>query len=264
MHIITRSCLLAGIACLLLLPAALPAQDALDGWKLLWADEFDGGALDAARWNFSQGGGGWGNGELQRYTKDETNVSVKDGVLHITARRGEDGSYTSGRINTRAKFAFTYGKVEARMLIPATMGLWPAFWMLGDTTGKTWPSCGEIDIMENAGKEPTLLHATVHGPGYSAGKGPTKSFDTGAALGAAWHTVGIEWEASEIRWYLDGALYHRLGPAELPAGKKWVFDHDFYLLLNLAVGGGFADYPTSASVFPQDFQIDWIRVYQRQ
>ncbi len=250
---------------LLGMAGALAAQSSPpEGWKLLWADEFDGPELGKV-WRFSEGANGWGNGELENYTTLKENVRIEDGHLTIEARK-TDGSpqYTSGRISTHFGFAFTYGRVEAKMKIPQTQGLWPAFWMLGDTNSKSWPACGEIDIMEAVGKNPNLLYGTAHGPGYSGGKGIGKTYLSPTSISDDWHVVAVEWEPAEIRWYFDGQLYHTMTPADLPKGKKWVFDHDFYLLINLAVGGGFPDYPNETSVFPQQFQIDYVRIYQRE
>lgn len=248
--------------------AALAAQSpaapsAPPGWKLLWSDEFDQASVDTKTWRYSDGGGGWGNGELQKYTNLPENVRTEDGALVIEARKTGDG-YTSGRISTRGTFWFTYGRVESRMKIPQTQSIWPAFWMLGDTNGKNWPSCGEIDIMEAIGKEPRTIHGTVHGPGYSRDKGPGKAYVSPASLSDDWHVVAVEWDPTEIRWYMDGVQYFAFAAKDVPAGKKWVFDHDFYLIVNLAVGGLWPDYPDATTVLPQRFVVDYIRIYQRQ
>lgn len=231
------------------------------GWNLVWSDEFDGPGLNEQNWRYSEGGNGWGNGELEQYTRLPENVRIEDGTLVVEARKTENG-YTSARINSRTKFLFTYGRIEARMKFTHTQGSWPALWLLGDADGKSWPSCGEIDLMENIGKEPKTIHATVHGPGYSRDKGITKAYDSPTSL-EDWHVIALEWEPAAIRWYWDGVLFQTVTPEMLPRKAKWVFDHDFYFIVNLAVGGGWPDYPDSTSVFPQRFTLDYVRVYQK-
>ena len=198
-------------------------------------------------------------------------MRIENGNLVIEARKTDNG-YTSARMNTRFSAKFTYGRVESRIKIPQTQAIWPALWMMGDTNEKAWPSCGEIDIMEAIGKEPRVVHGTVHGPGYSGSKGIGKAYlspasqenSTGArGFGNEWHIVSLEWEPAEIRWYMDGTLFNTLNIKDIPTGKKWVFDHDFYLIINLAVGGVWPDYPDATSIFPQQFVLDYVRVYQK-
>ena len=236
---------------------------------LIWHDEFDGNSLDPAKWTYALGGNGWGNKELESYTDRAANLSVSGGMLHITAIKepftGKDGiarDYTSARILTQNKFAQAYGRFEARIRIPAGQGIWPAFWLLGDQ-GR-WPANGEIDIMENIGKEPSTVHGTAHGPGYSGGNGIGKRFALpgGTRFADDFHVYAVEWEPNEIRWYVDDHLYHTLSPAGLPAGTKWVYDHPFYILLNLAVGGNWPGPPDATTQFPQTMLVDFVRVYQ--
>ncbi len=247
------------------------------GYTLTWHDEFDGpndSAPDAAKWTAETGGGGFGNNELETYTTRLQNAAVRDGVLEITARRehltGGDGvarEYTSARLKTQGKFEQKYGRVEARMKLPAGgQGLWPAFWMLGGDIGTTpWPASGEIDIMEQIGKEPGTVHGTLHGPGYSAGNALTgqTSLANGEMLRDRFHTFAVEWEPAAIRFYVDDRLYETRTPADLPAGAKWVFDHPFFALLNLAVGGGWPGNPDATTVLPSAMQVDWVRAYSR-
>jgi beta-glucuronidase len=244
---------------------------AAPGWKLAWHDEFDGTALDAAKWSFAMGGKGWGNRELESYTDRPQNVAVKDGMLAITAVKedytGADGvarGYTSGRILTQRKFAQRYGRFEARIKIPAGQGMWPAFWMLGE--GGRWPDAGEIDIMENIGKEPGTVHGTIHGPGYSGSKGISTplTLEAGRKFADDFHVYAVEWEPNVIRWYVDDRLYKTVTPADLPAGTRWVYDHPFYLLLNLAVGGDWPGSPDGTTAFPQSMLVDYVRVYERE
>jgi beta-glucanase (GH16 family) len=243
------------------------------GWKLVWSDEFDGAkgaSPDSSKWVFETGGGGFGNNELEYYTSRPDNAALDgDGKLVITAKAESymGSKYTSARMKTAGKFAQTYGRFEARLKIPAGQGLWPAFWMLGANIGPTpWPDCGEIDIMENIGKEPTLVHGTIHGPGYSGGNGIGKSYElpSKAAFSADYHVFALEWEENQLRWYVDGALYQTRKPSDLPAGKKWVYDHDFFVLLNLAVGGQWPGNPDGTTKFPQTLSADYVRVYARE
>jgi beta-glucanase (GH16 family) len=238
-------------------------------WRLAWHDEFDGSHLDPDKWTHVVGGSGFGNSELEYCTDRLSNVYLDRGMLVIRARReiytGKDGikrDYTSGRIHTQGKFSQAYGRFEARIQIPYGQGIWSAFWMIGDGTAG-WPDCGEIDIMENIGSEPSTVHGTIHGPNYSGSKGisalfsfPTKRFPDD------FHVYAIEWEPKSIRWYVDSSLYKAVTPAGLPTGARWVFDHPFYLLLNLAVGGKWPRNPGATTDFPQSMYIDYVRVYQ--
>lgn len=244
----------------------------LAGWKLVWSDEFDGakGSLpDSSKWVMETGGSGWGNNQLEFDTNRADNASHDgDGKLVITAKAESymGKSYTSARLKTAGKYEHDYGRYEARLKLPAGQGIWPAFWMLGANIGSTpWPDCGEIDIMENIGKEPTLVHGTLHGPGYSGSGGIGKSYELPgkAAFSADYHVFAIEWEPNEIRWYVDGTLYQTRKPSDLN-GKKWVYDHDFFILLNLAVGGQWPGNPDSSTKFPQQLIADYVRVYSRE
>lgn len=238
-------------------------------WTLAWSDEFEGPphtAPDPSKWDYDLGGGGWGNRELQVYTKDTANASL-DGEGRLAIRANPAGAgYTSARLVTRGRFEFQYGKVEARIQTPrATQGLWPAFWMLGANLPKSgWPECGEIDILENIGKEPSILHAAIHGPGHSGGRGITAqtTLADNAPLSDAFHVYSVEWTPGRIEFSLDGRAYSTLTPASLPKGARWVYDHPFYLLLNVAVGGQWPGNPDSTSVFPQTMLVDWVRVYR--
>jgi beta-glucanase (GH16 family) len=243
----------------------------LDGWKLSWSDEFEGSAgtlPDPNHWVFETGGDGWGNNQQEFDTNRAENASLDgSGQLVITARKESymNRGYTSARIKTQGKFEHTYGRYEARMQIPFGQGIWPAFWMLGNNIGSAgWPSCGEIDIMENIGKEPDTVHGTVHGPGYSGGAGigaPQKLASGRFADG--YHVFAIEWEKDVIRWYVDGKLYQTRTPKDVPTGSKWVYDHPFFIILNLAVGGQWPGNPDGTSTFPQTLKVDYVRVYDR-
>ena len=256
--------------------AGAPAQSTNANWVLTWSDEFDaadGSAPDPRKWTTETGGGGWGNNELEYYTARRTNSRVEKGNLVIDALQekftGPDGvtrDYTSARLKTEKLFTQKYGKFEARIRIPKGQGMWPAFWMLGDdipTAG--WPACGEIDIMENIGREPATVHGTIHGPGYSGGKSLGAPYVvSGGNVADDFHVFAAEWEPKEIRFYVDGHLYETRTPGDLPAGARWVFDHPFFLILNVAVGGGWPGNPDDSTKFPQEMLVDYVRVYSRK
>ena len=245
-------------------------------WKLVWSDEFNGkenAPIDSTRWTAQVGGNGWGNQELEYYTNRIDNAYQSHGSLVIKAiKEGYTGAdkvtrdYTSARLTTSRKFSAKYGRFEARIKIPYGQGLWPAFWLLGDDIDSThWPASGEIDIMENIGREPAIIHGTIHGPGYSGDKGPTSSYSltNSQRFADSFHIFAIEWEPEVIRFYCDGILYKTRTPADLPAGSKWVYDHSFFIILNVAVGGSWPGNPDTTTVFPQTMLVDYVRVYQR-
>jgi beta-glucanase (GH16 family) len=245
--------------------------------RLVWSDEFSGPAkapVDRRRWRHEIGGA-WGDGELQSYT-DRLANSYQDGrgrlVIATRAERfsGADAitrNYTSARISTMGRFSFRYGTFEARLRTPAGRGLWPAFWALGtDIDRSGWPRCGEIDVMENLGQEPRRAYGTIHGP--TGGGGPLEDYKPGfavehdAPLAQGFHTYGARWLPGSIEFFFDGRRYGAITRADLPAGSRWVFDHPFYLVLNVAVGGRWAGSPDATTSFPQAMHVDHVRVYQ--
>lgn len=239
--------------------------------QIVWADEFTtDGAPDASKWSFDIGTGqnGWGNNELQYYTNRSENIEVKNGMLYIKAIKEPylGSSYTSAKITTRSTFEQKYGRYEAKIKLPWGQGLWPAFWLLGDDSNGSviWPQIGEIDIMEYRGQQPTIVHGSIHGPGYSAGEAITKSYTLpNDRFDTDFHIFGIEWGPNYINYYVDNVLYNQITPKNLPAGAEWVFnDNNFYIILNLAVGGSFVGAPTTQTVFPQEMIVDYVRVYK--
>lgn len=235
--------------------------------ELVWHDEFDGKTLDRSKWTVEVNADGGGNQELQYYVDRPDNLRLDNGDLVITARNqpytGKDGQtrpYTSGRINSHHHFATRYGRVEARMKLPKGIGMWPAFWMLGDDIDQVgWPASGEIDIMENVGQEPAMIHGSIHGPGYSGPNGlnaPMASSLTG------YHVYAVDWSPERIDFYMDGHRYVARTPASLPKGGQWVFEHPFYLIVNLAVGGSWPGSPTAETTFPQELRVDYVRVWE--
>jgi beta-glucanase (GH16 family) len=251
--------------------ACAPADPApLDtSWTLVWNDAFDGPAgapPDPSVWVPDVGGDGWGNEQLE-YNTDRTENAALDGSGHlaIVARREDFGgnAYTSARLTTRGTQAFGPGRVEADLQMPAGQGLWPAFWMLGDdfdTVG--WPTCGEIDIMELRGEQPRVSLATVHGPGYSGGASVGDDYRLReGSFADGFHTFAVDIDEDHLAFWVDDHRVHVVHPGDVPGA--WVFDGQFFLLLNLAVGGTFLEEPTDETPFPATFLIDEVRVYTR-
>ncbi len=254
----------------------------VDSWQFVWGDEFDGRAgtsPDGSKWQFDQGGTGWGNHELEYYTSAPENVSQDgDGSLVITAFEtatvpGASGCwygtcrFTSARILTGNLFSFTYGRIEARIQVPQGKGLWPAFWLLGaDYKQVGWPSSGEIDVMELDGSHPALLHANLHGP---SGSGPysfnnTFQLPAGGSFSHGFHVYGLDWSPSLLSWYVDGNLFASVSRDQFSTGSLWVFDRPFIILFNLAVGGDLPGSPDQSTTFPQKLLIDYVRIYQHR
>lgn len=269
----------------MLLPAAAapasgpkPAHKAaLDrsGRALIWSDEFNGrnGSMpDPAKWKIVDDGSGFGNQELEYYTSRSANLHEQNGNLVITARHekytGQDGAsrmYTSARIESQGRFELKYGRIEARIKLPKGQGIWPAFWMLGsDYKAIGWPACGEVDIMENVGSEPSRIHGSLHGPGYSGGNPLSGFYDLPGKqhFSDGYHVFAIEWEPQTMRFYVDNVLYETQNAGNLPPGKVWAFDHPFFLVLNVAVGGYWPGSPNAGTRFPASMLVDYVRVYR--
>jgi beta-glucanase (GH16 family) len=243
--------------------------------NLVLSDEFDtDDIIDSDIWTFDIGNGinGWGNNEEQFYTNRRENVSVQNGTLIIKAIKEDYNGfdYTSSKVLTKGLKEQAYGRFEARIQLPTGQGMWPAFWLLGANCGdgtadtEVWPNCGEIDVMEYRGQEPTVVHGSVHGPGYEGGNAITKSyalendrFDTG------FHVFGIEWAPEYINYYVDDVLYNQITRQQVEEIGTWVFDQPFYIIINLAVGGDFIGAPNEETVFPQTMLIDYVRVYNK-
>lgn len=238
--------------------------------QLVWQDEFDTAGLpNSTFWTCETGLGPdpinpWGNHELEYYTDRSQNVKIENGMLKITAIKesfmGSD--YTSARITTKGKFEQKYGRIEARIQMPWGKGLWPAFWMLGaNSETVSWPQCGEVDIMEYLGNKPTSVFGTVHGPGYSGSDAITKTYTlSNSRFDTDFHIFGIEWGENYINYYVDDVLYNQITPSNVKG--EWVFNHPFYFILNLAVGGNLPGSPNNETSFPQTMLVDYIRVYQ--
>ena len=256
------------------LAGCTPAEDPIteERWELVWEDDFKGdeGSLpddDVGTYDIGRGTDGWGNAELQHYTNRPENVRLTgSGFLEIVARREayEDATWTSARLKTQGLKTFTYGRIEARILLPQGNGLWPAFWMLGaDIEQLGWPTCGEIDIMEARGRLPAEASGAIHGPGYSGGGSVhgTYTFPEGQDI-TDFHVYRVDWDPEHISWYVDDQLVFTAHPGDVVG--PWVMDHEFFLLLNLAVGGTFDVPPDDDTPDVNVMAIDWVRVYERK
>ena len=235
--------------------------------KLLWADEFDGTSLNEKFWNYELGNnGGWGNNELQSYKKE--NTSLKDGYLIIQAKNESAGSqtYTSSRLTTQDKFNFKYGRVDIRAALPKGQGIWPALWMLGkNITTVNWPKCGEIDIMEMVGGNSGVgSDKTTYGTAHWDNNGTRAQYGGNTKLASGtfndeFHVFSIVWDATKIVWYLDDKEFHKIDTT--PSGLS-EFQEEYFLLVNLAVGGDWPGKPDATTVLPQHLIVDYIRVFQ--
>jgi beta-glucanase (GH16 family) len=241
-------------------------------WELVWSDDFTGTAgtaPDNTKWSFDIGTGtnGWGNSELQHYTNRPSNVQLDgSGKLVITARSEPyaGAGFTSARIKTKGLFSQAYGRFEARIKTPTGPGIWPAFWMLGSNIDATpWPQCGEIDIMEQRGQQPSITYGSVHGPGYSGGNAKTKAYGlSNGRFDTDYHIYAIEWSENAIDYFVDDFLYQRITPADVTG--EWVYDQPFFIILNVAVGGNFVGFPTTGTPFPQSMIVDYVKVYKQK
>ncbi|HOQ04825.1 MAG TPA: glycoside hydrolase family 16 protein [Anaerohalosphaeraceae bacterium] len=237
------------------------------GYRFVWSDEFEGPSIDTANWTWEIGAGGWGNNELQYYTDHPDNSYIENGCLVIAARKNHLGKeYTSARLKTQNKRSFCKGRMEARIKLPAGgKGIWPAFWMLGNTISTIgWPGCGEIDIME-AVNFLSRIYGTLHygssnpyihdsnGGSYSPAQSPTQDF----------HIYAIEWDTNQIRWYYDSINYYTTSNWWSSDPYPAPFNQPFFFIVNIAVGGNWPGYPDSTTPFPQLMYIDYIRVYEK-
>lgn len=241
--------------------------DNYPGMKLVWSDEFDEPDINTINWTFELGDGcpnvcGWGNNELESYTDLEENARINDGKLIITALKGPgENSYTSARMITKDKQEFEFGRIDVRAKLPEGKGIWPAIWMLGaniDDVG--WPSCGEIDIMELVGDKPKTSHGTAH---YSINGGHASqgnSYVISDNYSTEFHVFSIFWEQDIVRWYVDYNKFYELRASGI--GYTYPFNSPFFFILNVAVGGNWPGDPDGSTIFPQEMQVDYVRVFQ--
>lgn len=226
-------------------------------YELVWADEFTNGISDDWTFEIGTGSNGWGNNELQFYLAE--NASVENGELVITAKQENAGGmlYTSARLKTQCKKSFRYGRVEARIKLPSFTGSWPAFWMLGDYFGRVgWPACGEIDIMEHINTSQDV-HGTIH---WFANQYATYGGSTPVNV-TQYHVYSVEWDENAIRWYVDDNLYHTANISNAINGTE-EFHHNFFIILNMAIGGNWPGFNVDPSAFPANMYVDYVRVYQ--
>ncbi|HEU5054552.1 MAG TPA: family 16 glycosylhydrolase [Hanamia sp.] len=234
------------------------------GLSLVWSDEFNGSAVNTDNWNFETGGGGWGNNELENYTNSTKNAFITNGgYLVIEARKEDDGTYTSARMQTKGKREFTYGRMDIRAKLPKTKGLWPAIWMLGSNISSTpWPACGEIDIMELLGNQPNKVYGTMHWG--QAGQGSIHIGDSyvlpSGDFSDKFHVFSIVWDSTKIEWYVDNVKYFTGNKSDVTG--NYPFDKSFFFLLNVAIGGNWPGAPDASTVLPQRMIVDYVRVYQ--
>jgi len=259
----------------------LPLQTSSNGAKLelIWTQDFSepaGTAPDAGFWTFDIGDGsasgipGWGNQEREWYLESQARTNGK-GHLVITAEKlptdnefeayyGAPAEWSSAKMHTAGKVSVRYGRIEARVRVPKGAGTWPAFWMLGtDLEEVTWPQCGEIDILEVRGRDPHTLVGTIHGPGYFGDNGSGTEIAVEANLSEGFHTFAVEWLPGSISWFIDDRHYQTKTPADV-APNEWVFEHDFYIVMNLAMGGGFTG-EIDPALERAEMAVDHVRVY---
>ncbi len=243
------------------------------GWKLVWQDEFNKDGLpDSVKWNYDIGGHGWGNNEKQFYVeKSLENVYIKNGVLNIVAVKKdfENLNYTSTKLTTYQRESIQYGKIEVRAKLPKGKGTWPAIWMLPESIrngNEEWPLCGEIDIMEHVGKNPNVVHTSLHTQLYNHIKQTQIShFDTVKNVFDTFHTYGIEWTKTYIKFFIDDKLFFESYKGENghnTTNEGWPFDKPYYLILNVAIGGNWGG-EIDDSIFPAVMQIDYVRVFKK-
>lgn len=236
-------------------------------WTLVFADEFDtAGPLDPARWGYELGY--IRNSEKQFYTSRPENVRSEGGNLVIEGRKEayQGYGYTSASINTQGKFEFTYGRVEVRAKLPAGTGAWPAIWMLGTNRAQVgWPTCGEIDVMENVGFDPLRIHGSVHTAAYNHTIGTQKTATvTIADPSQDFHVYAMEWFADHLDVFVDGQKYFSF-KNEGTGARAWPFDKPQYLLVNLAIGGSWGGQKgIDDTRFPQRYLVDYVRIYQQK
>ncbi|MGB3006437.1 MAG: family 16 glycosylhydrolase, partial [Chitinophagaceae bacterium] len=244
-----------------------------NGWSLSWSDEFNyNGLPDSTKWTYEVGGHGWGNNEKQFYLeKSPENSIVKNGVLKIIAQKKEYKglAYTSAKLTTYGKLNLQYGKIEVMAKLPKGKGNWPAIWMLSESLQKKeegWPLCGEIDIMEHVGKDPNMIHTSLHSQLYNHIKGTQHThFEKQKDVFDTFHKYGIEWSAESINFFIDDKLFYESFKGQdgrISSNEGWPFDKPFYLILNLAIGGNWGG-EIDDTIFPNEMQIDFVRVFQK-
>ena len=238
--------------------------DSYPGMTLVWSDEFEGSTINSSNWTYDLGASGWGNNEWQNYTSSPNNSSVADGFLTITARQ-EGGSYTSARMKSVDLQEFQFGRIDIRAKMPEGQGIWPALWMLGANFPEGgWPQCGEIDIMELVGHQPSTVHGTAHwgsNPSVHQYQGNAITLPGGEKFSEAFHLFSIQWQQNSITWYMDDQPYYSINSSQMN-GQPYPFNAPFFFIMNIAVGGNWPGYPDASTQFPQTMMVDYVRVFQ--
>ena len=260
---------------------AVPASAAPPpGYHLTWSDEFDqpvNTPPDKAHWSYDTGDSGYGNNEMENYVSDLQHAHIvadpaaTDGkalqiLVTYNGQGLSHGNFRSARLLSRDKVTVQYGYIEARVQMPSGQGIWPAFWLLGadiSAPGVGWPNCGEIDVMENKGSQPAINGSSLHGPGYSGSNPLTREYTLpgGKLFKDGYHTFGLLWARDSVMFSVDGQPFETRTPADVP-GKTWAFNHPFFFIINVAVGGNFSGSPDATTVFPQKMLVDYLRVYK--
>jgi len=241
--------------------------DNYPNYDLIWADEFDAACLNPDDWTHEIGNSGWGNNELQFYTDRKDNSFLQNGNLIIEAKEESFGTanYTSARLVTQNKQSFGFGRIDIRAILPEGQGIWPALWMLGSNFQDIgWPACGEIDIMELLGHQPSTTHGTAHwgpqGQGFSNNHGEDYNLPAGTKFSDEFHVFSIIWEPGKIEWFVNDNKFFTLSNADVSG--DYPFDREFFFIFNIAVGGNWPGNPDNSTVFPQQMIIDYVRVFQ--
>ena len=241
------------------------APSTYQGMNLVWSDEFSGKTIDPLVWNYDIGGSGWGNNELEYYTNSSKNVFVTNGYLVIEARKEtyKTNNYTSARLLSKDKKSFTYGRIDFRAKLPKGQGIWPALWMLGSNIStKSWPACGEIDIMELLGHEPQKTYGTIH---WGAAGGPSTHIGGNYLLNSqtfsdSFHVFSLLWETNKLSFLIDNIPFFSADKSQV--NGDYPFDKPFFFIMNVAVGGNWPGNPDTTTIFPQRMIVDYVRVFQ--
>ncbi|MFI5186014.1 MAG: family 16 glycosylhydrolase [Chitinophagales bacterium] len=243
------------------------APTSYTGYSLIWSDEFNGTSLDQSAWNYETGNNGWGNNELENYTSRVNNTTLQDGklVIHALKENYSGSSYTSARITTQGKKEFTYGRIDIRAILPKGKGIWPALWMLGSNISTAgWPACGETDIMELLGQEPTKVYGTLH---YGVLSNPGQKGDSyilpSGNFSDQFHVFSLEWKQDTVKIFVDNNLYLTVNKTDV-GSYSYPFNASFFFIFNVAVGGNWPGDPDATTYFPQWMIVDYVRVYQQQ
>ncbi|MDJ1495778.1 glycoside hydrolase family 16 protein [Cytophagaceae bacterium DM2B3-1] len=240
------------------------------GYQLVWSDEFEyKGLPDPARWGYGEGGNGWGNHELQYYTRERIeNAHVENGVLRIEARKEKfnQNEYTSARLHTKGKGDWMYGRIDVKAKLPSGKGTWPAIWMLASTTPLKWPDDGELDIMEHVGYDQGVIHANIHTKAYNHTIGTNKGNQLSVSdVSSAFHVYSMEWDEEKITFFIDDKSYFTFTNDKQNNSATWPYNQKFHLLLNIAIGGDWGGKEgVDTSIFPQTMEVDYVRVYQKK